>query len=340
MVKLYAKDSYKKAEFAPKIRGIIDLFRPFTLLAPLIGGTAAALMALALDPLPKFADRFILDGAFIGPEFSWSYPFIYWRFPLLELLTGVSALMLVNAGSNVLNQVYDFKIDKINKPYRPIPSKVITLNEARTVAWVVYLITLWRAATVSSGAFLFLILIIMLITIFYSIPPLQFKKRLFISNLSIAFGRGLLGFVAGWCIFGNPFNQTPWLIGSIMSIYLLGAVTTKDFTDMKGDAKYGMRTLPVVFGKQKAITISAPFFVIPFILIPIGIWRGHLIPETINMMALIIWGALIVLLLYRYADVPDKKFENTPAWLHMYLMLMAIQLGFSLVYIYHAIVAG
>jgi len=323
MVKIYAKDSYKKVSFSPKVRGVLDLLRPFTLLAPLIGGLSAALMAIAIDPLPKYAGRFIADGAFIGPEFSWSYPFMYWQFPILELITGVSALMLVNAGSNILNQVYDFKIDKINKSYRPIPSRIITLNEARTFAWVVYLVTLWRAAFVSSGAFLFIILLIMLITIFYSIPPIQFKKRLFISNMTIAFARGMLGFVAGWTIFGDPFNPTPWLIGLIMSVYLFGAVTTKDFTDMPGDKKYGMRTLPVVFGKQKAIAVSAPFFISPFILIPFGIWRGHLIDEAMILTVLIIWGIYIVMLLYKFGDTPDKKFENTPVWIHMYLMLMA-----------------
>jgi 4-hydroxybenzoate polyprenyltransferase len=337
MVKIFAKDSYKKAKYSPKIRGIVDLFRPFTLLAPLIGGLAAALMALAIDPLPKYENRFILEGAFIGPEFQWSYPFILWEFPLLELITGVSALILVNAGSNILNQVYDLDIDKINKPYRPIPSKVITKDEARTAAWLVYLITLWRAATVGSGAFLFLILIIMLITIFYSMPPVRLKKRLFISNMSIAFARGMLGFAAGWSIFGDPFNQTPWLIGFLMAIYLLGAVTTKDFTDLKGDKKYGMRTLPVVFGKQKAIAISAPFFVIPFILIPYGIWRGHFIDAAMILFVLILWGFYIVYLLYRYGDTPDKKFENTSVWIHMYLMLMAIQIGFCIVYINHTL---
>jgi geranylgeranylglycerol-phosphate geranylgeranyltransferase len=327
MVKIFAKDSYKKAKFAPKVRGVIDLFRPFTLLAPLIGGTAAALMALAIDPLPQY------KNLFVGPELSWGYPFVYWKFPVVELITGVTALMLVNAGSNVLNQVYDFKIDKINKPYRPIPSRVISVNEARTIAWVLYLITVWRAATIGSGAFVFLVVVIMLITIFYSMPPIRFKKRLFISNISIAFARGMLGFVAGWCIFGDPFNQTPWLIGLLMAIYLLGAVTTKDFTDVKGDKKYGMRTLPVVYGKKKAVALSAPFFVLPFILIPYGIWRGHLIKDSIILFVLIIWGGYIVYLLYKYGDTPDKKFENTPVWIHMYLMLMAIQIGFCLVYL-------
>jgi 4-hydroxybenzoate polyprenyltransferase len=309
----------------------VDLFRPFTLLAPMIGGTAAALMALYIDPVKNYGD------GLVAPILSWDYPFVTWSFPLLQLITGVTALMLVNAGSNILNQVYDYKIDKINKPYRPLPAKVLSKNEARTAAWVVYLVTFWRATTVSSGAFMFLILIIMLITIFYSIPPMRLKKRLFISNISIAFARGMLGFVAGWCIFGDPFNPTPWLIGLVMTIYLIGAVTTKDFTDIPGDKKFGMRTLPVVLGKRKAIMISAPFFVSPFILIPLGIWRGRLIDSSIILVSLVIWGFYIVYLLFKYGDVPEKKFENTPVWIHMYLMLMAIQVGFALIYILDAI---
>jgi 4-hydroxybenzoate polyprenyltransferase len=184
---------------------------------------------------------------------------------------------------------------------------------------------------------MFLMLIIILVTIFYSIPPVRLKKRLFISNLSIAFARGMLGFVAGWCIFGDPFNRIPWIIGLLMSIYLIGAVTTKDFTDIKGDRKFGMRTLPVVYGKQKAIALSAPFFVSPFILIPLGIWRGHLIESSMILVVLTIWGAYIVMLLYKYGDTPDKKFENTPVWIHMYLMLMAIQIGFCLIYLNYAL---
>ena len=36
-------------------------------------------------------------------------------------------------------------IDKINKPYRPIPSNVIAKDEARTIAWILYLVLLYRA---------------------------------------------------------------------------------------------------------------------------------------------------------------------------------------------------
>lgn len=334
MVKVFAKEPYKKTKYVPeKIRGYLDLLRPFTLLAPFIGGISGALMGLAIDPLPGY------ENALVAPEFAGTFPYFSWKFPFIELIWGVVTLMLINAGSNALNQVYDSKIDKINKPYRPIPQGIVTKDEARTIAWIIYLVTLWRAASFGveaegRGAFAFLLLVIMIVTIIYSIPPLRLKKRLWVANFSIAATRGLLGFVAAWCIFGNYWNPTPWIIGLIMGIYLIGAVTTKDFTDIKGDKKYGIKTLPIYYGKKAAISLSAPFFVLPFLLIPLAIWRGRLITATLGMSILIIWGVYIVFLLFKYAEVPDKKFENSPVWKHMYLMLMAIQIGFCVSYLY------
>jgi hypothetical protein len=44
-----------------------------------------------------------------------------------------------------------------------------------------------------------------------------------------------------------------------------------------------------------------------------------------------VWGVYVVLLLFREKDLHDEIFENSPAWKHMYLMLMSMQLGFCLV---------
>ena len=51
--------------------------------------------------------------------------------------------------------------------------------------------------------FLIIVSILILITIAYSVPPLRLKKRLWISNISIAIPRGLLGFLAAWTIVGQ-----------------------------------------------------------------------------------------------------------------------------------------
>ena len=310
--------------FPKKLRGIIQLIRPFTLIAPLIGGITGGLMA------------YVKLNGLSGPYIAEAYPYLRWDFPLLELIWGAMTLVLVNAASNTLNQVYDYDIDKINKPYRPLPREILTKDDALTIAWVLYLVTLWRITLINS-AFATIVLIIMLVTIFYSLPPLRFKQRFLISNISIAFARGLLGFVAAWSIFDQtilPWEEpTPWAIGLLFGIYLMGAVTTKDFTDIEGDREYGMNTLPVVLGMRGSILFSAPFFVLPFILIPLGIWRDHLIPETMVISVFIFWGFYIIYLLTFTSTEEDPHFENSPVWKHMYMMMIAIQISFCVIYI-------
>jgi 4-hydroxybenzoate polyprenyltransferase len=337
MVRIWGKESWDKAMLMPKkLRGFIDLIRPFTLLAPLIGGICGGLMgwrSVNDDPLPFL---------YINDHF----PFLQAHDGFLQLILGASVLITLNAASNALNAVYDVEIDKINKPYRPIPSGIVTKDEARTIAWILYPLVLFRAMLLdreqnASGYFGLFILLIMLITIAYSTQPLRLKKRLWISNITIAFARGLLGFVAAWSIFGNPWNDpTPWLIGGVMMIFLIGAITSKDFTDIKGDKMYGIKTLPVAYGIRKSSVLSGPFFVFPFILILLGLMTGVLKLPMFWLVLLAIWGVIIAILMQTVATREEKTFENTIVWVNMYLMLMAMQIFFAATYVFDFNVLG
>ena len=175
MAKLSLRESYDQVEFVPKkIRGYIDLLRPFTLLAPAIGGTSAALIGLCIANDSNLTAPLIMSN-------------------LTTLVWGVSTLIIVNAASNALNAAYDVDIDKINKPYRPIPAGVLNKDEARSLAWILYLVTIWRAATVFRLTYSFLVLLIMLITIAYSMPPLRLKQRLWCGSCR-PYVLGRLGF--------------------------------------------------------------------------------------------------------------------------------------------------
>ena len=263
-----------------------------------------------------------------------NFPFLQYHEGFLELLIGATTLVILNAASNALNAVYDVEIDRINKPYRPIPSGVVTKDEARTIAWILYPIVLFRAVLVNR-TFGFFVLAIMLITIAYSTQPLRLKKRLWVSNISIAFGRGLFGFVAAWSIFGDPFSEaTPWIIGGVMMIFLIGAITSKDFTDIIGDKIHGIRTLPVVYGVRRAAIFSGPFFVCPFILILLGLIAGILELDMFWLVLLAIWGVVIALLMQTVATREEKIFENSIVWVNMYLMLMALQIFFCATYVF------
>ncbi len=289
-----------------KLGAYVELIRPFTLLAPLFGGLGASLLALSTQDFEGF---------------SWP-----------TLIYGVVTLMLLNAASNCMNAAYDAHIDRINKPYRPIPKGLVTRDEAFSIAFLLYFVAFVRAMLISPE-FWALVTIITIITIYYSMPPVRFKKRFWVSNISIAMARGLLGFVAAWSIFGDPWDPTPWVIGGILFIYLVGATTSKDFTDIEGDREFGMRTLPVVYGPKRAALVTGPFFILPFIFIPLGVLRGYLIDASNYLLVLIVWGIYVMVLLQNHATERDPNFENSPVWKHMYLMLFALQIGFAVVYV-------
>jgi len=337
MVRIWGKESYEKAMILPKkVRGYVDLIRPFTLLAPLIGGLCGGLMGWV--SLPENAGLH-LPFIYINHKF----PFLQYHDGFLELLIGASTLAILNAASNALNGVYDADIDKINKPYRPIPAGVITREEGRAVAWILYLIVLARAFLMQSPyrIFFILVFIIALITVAYSVPPIRLKKRLWVSNITIAFARGMLGFVAAWSIFGNPFSEaTPWIIGGVMMIFLIGAITSKDFTDIRGDRVYKIRTLPVVYGVHRSAMVSGPFFVMPFVLILVSLMAGLLKIEMFWLVLLAVWGVITALMMQSVSTREEKTFENSIVWVNMYLLLIAMQVFFAATYVFNFEILG
>jgi len=290
----------------PRLAAYIELVRPFTLLPPLIAGTSFGLMGAAST--------------------GWT------NFDLPTLVLGVGALVLVNAGSNTLNAVYDVDIDRINKPYRPLPRGAVDAQEALTIAWLLYLFTLWRAS-VTNQAFAAFLVAIMFLTIAYSAPPFRLKKRFIVNNISIALARGLFGVLASWSIFGDPLDPVPWSVGAVFFVFLVGAATTKDFTDIPGDAAYDVKTLPVVLGVERAAQVSAAFFIIPLAIIPISV-QFHLLYPNANFLVLLgLLGANAFRHTRDWASSRDPLLENGPMWRQMYILMMALALGFALTYL-------
>ena len=120
MVKLYPREGYDKTEYlSKKVRGVIDLIRPFTLLAPAVGGVSAGLIGLAA------ANDYTLSATLIINNMT-------------ALAWGVSTLVLINAASNALNAAYDAEIDMVNKPYRPVQIGRASCREKCRSRWSPY----------------------------------------------------------------------------------------------------------------------------------------------------------------------------------------------------------
>jgi 4-hydroxybenzoate polyprenyltransferase len=267
----------------------------------------------------------------------------------------------MNAASNIVNQIADLEIDRRNKPERPLVTGEISIANAQAVAVALYLLAIlptWlvvpypyhsfadrMSAPVHLHAAFFIYCVGALATFVYSFPTLgRSKRHWFWASFTIAVTRGGLLKVAGWSFVASVLLWEPWTIGSVFALFLLGATSTKDFSDMAGDREHGVVTLPIRFGVRRAASMMAPFFVVPWLLVPVFAWlpdpdrtSAHLLTGnrmllTILGLGLAAWGAYAARLVLENPDELART-ENHPAWTHMYLLLMAAQVGFALAYV-------
>ncbi|HXH28055.1 MAG TPA: UbiA family prenyltransferase [Candidatus Polarisedimenticolia bacterium] len=316
--------------------------RPFTLLPPTLGVVSGALTAFGSAHNPDPARRFTLTIA-------------------LVILLGSLCAAFLNAASNVINQVHDLEIDRRNKPHRPLPSGAISRTASLRFATVLYLLavvptwavvihprTAWVdkiTAPPAAHECFYIYLAGLILTFIYSDPAWGRTKRFgFWANLTIALPRGCLLKVAGWSMVGSVLHLEPWYIGAIFMLFLLGATSSKDFSDMDGDAAHGCRTLPIRLGVRRAARLIAPFFVLPWLLIPLGtilpdpieggtLLTGDPVLLTVLGLALAVWGGYTAWLIVR-DPASLAASENHPSWTHMYLMMMFAQVGFALAYLF------
>ena len=290
-----------------------ELARPFTLIAPALGMFTGSVIALGAQP---------------------PVPLTPWVAAKIVLGTLMAAVL--NAASNTLNQVTDLEADRINKPGRPLPSERVTVPETLRLAGFLYLLAFALAAPVGPQCTL-LAGTAAVLTVLYSAPPFRLKAVPYLANVVIAVPRGVLLKVAGWACVRDFGRLEPWYIGLVFGLFLLGATTTKDFADMKGDATAGFRTLPVVLGPRRAAWLIAPFLVLPFLLIPYGLHAGYLTGHPALLYGLTavlcVWGAYVVWLMVRRPDDLART-ENHPSWTHMYVMMFVAQVGFALAYVF------
>lgn len=320
-----------------------QLARPFTLLPPLLGIISGSICAFGSVHNPDPDRRLTLAV-------------------VLTVVLGSLCASFMNAASNAINQIYDLEIDRINKPGRPLVTGALSLREAWTFTWIFYALALvptWLVvpypfetfhekltAPVQYHETFFIYLAGLLATFIYSAPELgRTKVRGMLANFTIAIPRGILLKVAGWAMVARILYMEPWYIGTIFGLYLIGASSTKDFADIKGDLAGRCRTLPIIYGVRKAAWIISPFFIFPWLLVPLGarlpdpqnpahpILTGNPMILTGLGILLTLWGCYTVYLLLRDPNSLTET-ENHPSWKHMYLILMAGQIGFALAYIF------
>lgn len=173
----------------------------------------------------------------IGPQEQW------WEYlTSIRLFLLSSSTILIAAAGYIINDYYDVKIDYINKPDRVIVGRVLK----RRVVMVAH--TVFNVLGIGIGFFLMpkLGVINFLSAFGLWLYSNQLKRLPFIGNLSIAFLTGL-----SICVVAIYFQENELLVYTYaLFAFALTLVREiiKDMEDLKGDASFGCKTLPIIWG--------------------------------------------------------------------------------------------
>ncbi|WP_292461130.1 UbiA family prenyltransferase [Methanothermococcus sp.] len=179
---------------------------------------------------------------------------------MYNILIASFIVYLICGFGNALNDIYDIEIDRINKPFRPLPSNKISLKNAKIFSWL--LVTIGLLLSMFNNV-CFVIAIINALALY--LYAKKYKRNKIIGNLMVAYLTGSV-FIFG----GASVNN----IGITLILFLCAMFATwsreiiKDFEDMEGDLKEGVMSLPIKYGK-KSLYIAGIFLMVAVVLSPL-----------------------------------------------------------------------
>lgn len=184
------------------------------------------------------------------------------------------ASLLIAAAGYIINDYFDINIDEVNKPGRMVIDKVI--NRRWAIAWhfmlsITGIVLTVLALPVLQKWYLVLANIVCVALLwFYST---NFKKNLLTGNIVISlltawtiliifFSKFELGDALGQGGSNYRFFRLAILYAGFAFIISLIREAIKDMEDMPGDARYGCRTMPVVWGINATKVYTAVWLVV------------------------------------------------------------------------------
>jgi 4-hydroxybenzoate polyprenyltransferase len=210
----------------------------------------------------------------------------------IEIILLSLSTVLIAAGGNIINDYFDLKIDRINRPNKLFVGKYIHRRGAMashlimTVAGV--LMGAYVAVYIGAWEMGFVQIIGAGLLWFYST---DFKRRFLLGNLTIASCVALVpltvalyeipALVENYTKFlsENPEHYGPflaliktlmfWALGLSLFAFMLTLAReiTKDIIDKKGDFSFGCKTLPIVLGVKKSVYVITALYIISILLL-------------------------------------------------------------------------
>ncbi|WP_297462058.1 geranylgeranylglycerol-phosphate geranylgeranyltransferase [Thermococcus sp.] len=237
---------------------------------------------------------------------------------LPDLRTVILVFLVVTlgcAGGNTINDYFDYEIDRINRPDRPLPRGAMARRTALYYSLLLFTAGLVFAALINVYA---LILgIVAYVTMF--LYAWKLKPLPLIGNLVVA---GLTGATP---LYGAVAVERMGLAGYLaLCAFLINVAREiiKDIEDVEGDLAKGARTLPIVWGKKKAAYVGAFFALLTvlasFLPVRAGVGLGYYAMIPVDL--IILYAAYLIL---RSQDRETAHRSQKLLKISMFLAVMA-----------------
>ena len=233
----------------------------------------------------------------------------------LNLFLLSTSTVLIAAAGYIINDYYDVKIDYINKPDRVVVGKLIKRRIVLASHWVLNLIGI--------GIGFYLNPYVGLINFFSGfllwLYSNQLKRMPFVGNLVVALLTGLSIFVVAIYYQKNMSLLLNYAVFAF-SINLIREVI-KDMEDLRGDMRFGSKTLPIVWGLRKT-----KYFLYGLISIFVALLfylSIQLENHTLNLFLIILIVPIIYLIYLLYRADSQKRFHQLSLFCKL-LMLAGI----------------
>jgi geranylgeranylglycerol-phosphate geranylgeranyltransferase len=189
-------------------------------------------------------------------------------------MAAIIAFLVSGAGMS-LNDYFDYRIDQVNQPDRPVPSGRMSRQAALNYAAALYGGAVALAFLTLNIGLLVLTAVNIILTVSYAWKLKRTAVGHFIVSWLVA-----STFLYGALLAGVP--QIVWYIAALAFAVNLARETTKAIEDYKGDKAMGARTLPIVLGMDVAEWLALSFVFLGIALSPLpyimsGLKNGYLV---------------------------------------------------------------
>jgi len=187
-------------------------------------------------------------------------------FSFTAVIVLLISIFLAWEASVIVNDIFDFAVDKVSNAWRPLPQGIYGEKAYKQLGYAFFGLSLLGGLVVGFK-FMAILFVYQFLAWAYSANPYRLKRIPILATLLSAAASLLILFI-GFALLSGDYNLTglSWKIVLLLLIALTISLPIKDFKDIEGDRKYGIWTIPVLFGEEKGRLIVATSIFISFML--------------------------------------------------------------------------